>query len=86
MVVFRVRMSVAPRRSQMAIIGTPFAEYPWIVVSENHPAFKDEDAAKRYVKKQWAALTASQRDRFVLAKINKFFDPDYEVKIIETGP
>ena len=64
----------------MAITGTPSSENPYIVVPENFPAFKDEDAAKRYIKKNWAAVPAAQRERYVLAKV----DPDYDIKIIET--
>ena len=68
----------------MANTGTPSRENPWIVVSENHPAFKNKKAAIRHVKKEWAAQSAAQRDRHVLAKINEFIDSDYDVKVIET--
>jgi hypothetical protein len=68
----------------MAITGTPSSENPYIVVPENFPAFKDEDAAKRYIKKNWAAVPAAQRERYVLAKVVEFVDPDYDIKIIET--
>jgi hypothetical protein len=68
----------------MANIGTPSQENPWIVVSEDHPAFRNESAAIRHIKKQWAAQSPAERDRHVLAKIQQFVDPDYDVKVIET--
>ena len=68
----------------MANTGTPSKEYPWIVISEGHSAFKDREAAIRHVKKQWASQSAAQRDRHVLAQIQEFIDPDYDVKVIET--
>ena len=54
------------------------------MISEEHPAFKDKKAAIRHVKREWAAQSAAQRDRHVLAKIHEFIDPDYDVKVIET--
>ena len=68
----------------MANTGTPSKEYPWIVISEEHPAFKDKKAAIRHVKREWAAQSAAQRDRHVLAQIQEFIDPDYDIKVIET--
>jgi len=64
--------------------NTGSREYPWIVVSEDHPAFKDEKAAIRHVQRVWAGQPAAERDRHILAKIVDFIDPDYDVDVIVT--
>jgi hypothetical protein len=73
----------------MGITGAPSKEYQWVLVPEDHPAFRDREAAERDLRKRWAAQTPAQRNRQVLAKVETYFDPDYDVKVahisVQTG-
>jgi len=64
--------------------ATPSADYPWILVEENHPAFPDEKAAERYLKRKWANLPPGQRNGSFLARVKVYFEPDYDIEVHET--
>lgn len=60
---------------------TPSCEYPFVLVPEDHPAFRDHASAKRYLKKQWAAQQPAQRVSYFLAKVECLVEPDYGIGV-----
>jgi len=68
-------------RKLMAIKATPSCEYPFILVPENHPAFRDHASAKRELKRQWAGQEPSDRICYFLAKVEHFVEPDYGIEV-----
>jgi hypothetical protein len=61
--------------------GTPSKEYKYILVSEDCPAYRDWEAAKRAAKKEWAAQPAAERVVYVLARAERLLEPDYGVDV-----
>jgi hypothetical protein len=60
---------------------TPSCEYPFILVPEDHPAFRDHASAKRYLQKTWAAQEPAERVSYFLAKVQDLCEPDYGIKV-----
>jgi acyl-CoA reductase-like NAD-dependent aldehyde dehydrogenase len=59
--------------------GTPSREYKYILVREDHPAYRDWEAAIRAAKKEWAAQSAAERATYVLARAERLLEPDYGI-------
>ena len=68
----------------MSIHKTPSREYPFVLVSEDAPAFRDHRSAVRELKRQWAAQEPADRVGHFVAKVETYVEPDYEVKAEET--
>jgi|GEM_PF-2073153 hypothetical protein len=66
------------------MIATPSEDYPWVLVEENHPAFRDREAAERYLKRKWANLPPGQRNGSFLARVKVYFEPDYDIEVHPT--
>jgi hypothetical protein len=64
--------------------GTPSKEYPYILVPEDHPAFRNKKAAIRDAKKRWAAQEPAERIGHFIAKVESYLEPDYEIKFTDT--
>jgi hypothetical protein len=64
--------------------GTPSNEYRYVLVPEDHPAFRNKKAAIRNAKKNWAAQQPAERIGYFIAKVESFIEPDYGIKVIET--
>ena len=63
----------------MAIKQAPSADYPIILVPEDSHAFRDNQSAKRELKRQWAAQRPAERVGYFIARVESFVEPDYEV-------
>jgi hypothetical protein len=64
--------------------GTPSKEYPYVLVPEDHPAFRNKKAAIRNAKKNWAAQEPAERIGYFIAKVESFIEPDYGIEVAET--
>jgi hypothetical protein len=65
----------------MAIKATPSCDYPFVLVPEDQPAFRDHASAKRELKRQWAAQEPADRSGYFLAKVEDFLEPDYGIEV-----
>ena len=68
----------------MSIHKTPSREYPFVLVSEDAPAFRDHRSAVRELKRRWAAQEPADRVGHFVAKVETYVEPDYEVEAEET--
>jgi hypothetical protein len=56
----------------------------YILVPEDHPAFRNKKAAIRDAKKRWAAQEPAERIGHFIAKVESYLEPDYEIKFTDT--
>jgi hypothetical protein len=75
------QMICPPRVCCSASRITPSCEYPFVLVPEDHPAFRDHASAKRHLKKEWAAQQPAERVSYFLAKVECLVEPDYEIRV-----
>jgi hypothetical protein len=68
----------------MAMKATPSDEFPFVLVPEDTPAFRDRRSAIRELKKTWAAERAADRVGYFIARVESFVEADYEVQANET--
>jgi hypothetical protein len=68
----------------MSIHRTPSREYPFVLVGEDAPAFRDHRSAVRELKRRWAAQEPADRVGHFVARVETYVEPDYEVEAEET--
>jgi hypothetical protein len=57
--------------------GTPSEDYQYVLIDEDHAAFRDPQAAKREANRRYAAQTPAQRGVWYIAKVTSYVEPDY---------
>ena len=67
----------------MPIKATPSWDYPFVLVSEECPAYRDHASAIRELKKKWAAQEKAERVGYFIARVETYVEPDYEVRACE---
>ena len=68
----------------MPITEQPSSEYPFVLIPEDQPAFRDPGSAIRALKKQWAAQTPAERVGYFICRVVGYVEADYEVDAHET--
>ena len=65
--------------------GTPSKDYQFVLIREDFDAFRSKAAAVKEVKRKWANQEPRERVGWFVAKVETYYEPDYEIKADPTA-